>query len=51
MKTCESCKKQKENVTEKTVKENGVIGYYDRKVTYCDECVASHNYYLLADWG
>lgn len=50
-KECESCKRQDETVSEKTIKENGVVGYYDRKVNWCDKCTASHNHYLLANWG
>jgi hypothetical protein len=51
MQTCNCCKKEKKNVSERSVKENGALGYYDRKVIWCDECVNSHNYYLMASWG
>ena len=48
---CESCKKEDETVKDTTVKEDGVVGYYDRNVTWCEKCVDSHNYYLMANWG
>lgn len=49
--TCTSCRQDKGSVRDRTIKENGVLGYYDVNVKWCDECVSSHNYYLLASWG
>lgn len=51
MKTCKCCKQEKDNVTEAVVKGNEVLGYYDVKVEWCEECINSHNYYLMANWG
>ena len=51
MEKCTNCGEEKEDVKERVVKENGVLGYYDVKRKYCDACTDSHNHYLLADWG
>lgn len=48
---CELCKKMDKTVKERTVKENGVLGYYDITVKWCDSCVVRHNHYLLSSWG
>lgn len=48
---CDSCEIAGDTVRERTVKENGVLGYYDVKVKWCDKCTNSHNYYLMASWG
>lgn len=50
-KECKSCKRNDESVTLRKVKENGVLGYYDIEREWCDKCVASHNYHLMANWG
>lgn len=49
--TCQSCGKKDKTAKERTIKENGVIGYFDKTVTWCDKCIKSHNYYLMASWG
>ena len=51
IKQCASCKKQDETVRQRTVKENGMLRYYDVEVKWCDKCVESHNHYLLSSWG
>lgn len=51
MEKCSSCEKEKEDVRERTVKENGVVGYYDVKVKWCDDCSEKHNRHLLETWG
>jgi len=51
MTKCKVCDKEKETAKTRTVKENGYTGYYDIEVTWCDDCVKSHNYYLMASWG
>lgn len=51
MKKCSSCEKEFNELKEKVIKEEGVLGYYDKKVKWCDDCIERHNYYLLANWG
>ena len=46
---CKSC--GKENGKERTIKENGVVGYYDVKVFWCDKCASNHNCHLVETWG
>jgi len=50
-KECGSCKKENHTTKTRKVKENGVVGYYDVNVVWCDNCVNSHNRYLLSTWG
>ena len=50
-KICGSCEKEQETTEKVTIKENGVLGYYDREVEWCESCVNSHNRYLLESWG
>jgi len=50
-KECTICHKKNKTVKERTVKEEGVLSYYDIKVVWCDKCVSRHNYYLMASWG
>lgn len=47
---CANCNKQG-TVSKRKIKENGVVGYYDIDVVWCDECVGKHNKYLLENWG
>lgn len=51
IKKCDSCGIKDKTTKETTVKENGAIGYYDVKVTWCNKCIKKHNYYLMASWG
>jgi len=48
---CESCNKEQETTEKVTIKENGVLGYYNRNVEWCKDCVKSHNRHLLESWG
>ena len=48
---CESCKQKSKTVHKRKVKEEGVLGYYEVEVCWCDSCVDRHNYCLMANWG
>ncbi len=50
-KKCNNCGKDKESTKQRKVKENGVVGYYDIDVVWCDKCVERHNRYLVESWG
>jgi hypothetical protein len=47
---CDHCGKR--GITKnQTIKEKGVVGYYDVKVKWCVDCVIRHNRELLENWG
>ena len=48
---CESCEKKKDTTKKRTRKENGVLGYYDVDVLWCDDCINANNRHLLESWG
>lgn len=50
-KQCDCCLREDSTTKERTIKEDGVVGYYDRTVLWCDRCVEGHNKYLLENWG
>lgn len=50
-KKCNRCNKMDLTTRERTIKENGMVSYYDVKVIWCDKCVGNHNRYLLSSWG
>jgi protein-arginine kinase activator protein McsA len=48
---CENCGKEDNTVCVREIKENGVVGYYEVSVKWCDECAGRHNKHLLETWG
>jgi hypothetical protein len=48
---CESCGKADKTVSKRKVREDGVVGYYEVEVCWCNECVRNHYRFLLENWG
>ena len=43
--------KNKKEAIDYAKENNGVVGYYDVKVFWCDKCASNHNRHLVETWG
>jgi len=53
---CYFCDKEAKNLSDTTIKINGVVSYYDKDVKICDKCKSNdskskYNQHLIETWG